>query len=94
MTTLEIPAAGYSICYELGLFKQKIVDGQQVELPDDWKELAARGCCPAAGGGGGPLRRQGPQAGTDGRCIVDHEDYTRVLAVPCDMEIAGYGPSM
>ncbi|MEG0765673.1 MAG: glycogen/starch/alpha-glucan phosphorylase, partial [Pseudoflavonifractor sp.] len=27
MTTLEIPATGYSICYELGIFKQKIVDG-------------------------------------------------------------------
>ena len=36
MTTLEIPATGYSICYELGIFKQKIVDGQQVELPDNW----------------------------------------------------------
>ena len=32
MTTLEIPATGYSICYELGLFKQKIVDGQQVDV--------------------------------------------------------------
>ena len=32
MTTLDIPATGYSICYELGIFKQKIVDGQQVEL--------------------------------------------------------------
>ena len=42
MTTLEIPATGYSICYELGIFKQKIVDGQQVELPDDWK-------CPMCG---------------------------------------------
>ena len=39
MTTLEIPATGYSICYELGIFKQKIVEGQQVELPDDWKNL-------------------------------------------------------
>ena len=29
MTTLEIPATGYSICYELGIFKQKIVDGKQ-----------------------------------------------------------------
>ena len=28
MTTLEIPATGYSICYELGIFKQKIVDGK------------------------------------------------------------------
>ena len=36
MTTLDIPAAGYSICYELGIFKQKIVEGQQVELPDNW----------------------------------------------------------
>ena len=39
MTTLEIPATGYSICYELGIFKQKIVDGQQVELPDNWLGL-------------------------------------------------------
>ena len=39
MTTLEIPAAGYSICYELGIFRQRIVDGQQVELPDEWKEI-------------------------------------------------------
>ena len=39
MTTLDIPAAGYSICYELGIFRQRIVDGQQVELPDNWKEL-------------------------------------------------------
>ncbi|MEG2421065.1 MAG: glycogen/starch/alpha-glucan phosphorylase, partial [Oscillospiraceae bacterium] len=36
MATLEIPATGYSICYELGIFKQKIVDGQQVELADNW----------------------------------------------------------
>ena len=30
------PAMGYSICYEYGLFKQKIVDGWQIELPDVW----------------------------------------------------------
>ena len=39
MTTLDIPAAGYSICYELGIFRQRIVDGQQVELPDNWKDI-------------------------------------------------------
>ena len=38
LTTLEIPARGYSICYELGLFRQKIVDGQQIELPDNWRD--------------------------------------------------------
>ena len=61
MTTLEIPATGYSICYELGIFKQKIVDGQQVELPDDWLSLGDAWLhAQAAGGRGGPLRRQGP----------------------------------
>ena len=39
MTTLEIPATGYSICYELGIFKQKIIDGKQVELADNWLGL-------------------------------------------------------
>ena len=36
LATLEYPAMGYSICYEYGLFKQKIVDGWQMELPDIW----------------------------------------------------------
>ena len=39
MTTQEIPATGYSICYELGIFKQKIIDGKQVELADNWLGL-------------------------------------------------------
>ncbi|MBR2481812.1 MAG: glycogen/starch/alpha-glucan phosphorylase, partial [Oscillospiraceae bacterium] len=39
MTTLEIPASGYSICYDLGIFRQKIVEGQQVELPDEWRDI-------------------------------------------------------
>jgi glycogen phosphorylase len=36
LATMEFPAMGYSICYEYGLFKQKIVDGWQMELPDIW----------------------------------------------------------
>ena len=36
LTTLDYPAMGHSILYEYGLFKQKIVDGVQVELPDEW----------------------------------------------------------
>ena len=39
MTTLEIPATGYTICYELGIFKQKIVEGRQVEQADNWLGL-------------------------------------------------------
>lgn len=36
MATLEIPAWGYGIRYDYGIFKQKIVDGHQVEVPDYW----------------------------------------------------------
>ena len=91
LSTLEIPATGYSICYELGIFRQRIVDGQQVELPDNWKEL------------GGAWLVQKPQetetvhfGGTlrrfvdNGRLHVVNEGSTPVLAVPFDMEIAGF----
>ena len=91
MTTLEVPAVGYSICYELGLFKQKIVEGQQVEMPDDWKSLGDAWLLPKPQEAeevhfGGKIRTYWD----NGHLMVVHEDYTRVLAVPCDMEIAGY----
>ena len=92
MTTLEIPATGYSICYELGIFKQKIVDGQQLELPDNWKEQGDAWLIPRPDEVeevhfGGKLR----EFWDGGRMHVVNEDYTRVLAVPCDMSVAGYG---
>ena len=34
LSSLDYPATGFSICYEYGLFRQKIIDGMQVELPD------------------------------------------------------------
>ena len=92
MTTLEIPATGYSICYELGIFKQKIIDGQQVELPDNWLEP-----------GEAWLITKMDEAQTvrfggkvdvhweDNHAVVEHTDYTSVMAVPKDMIIAGYG---
>ena len=91
MTTLEIPATGYSICYELGLFRQKIVEGQQVELPDDWMPLGDAWLLPKPQEAeevhfGGKIRTRWD----NGHLMVVHEDYTRVLAVPCDMEVAGY----
>ena len=91
MTTLGIPATGYSICYELGIFKQKIIEGQQVELPDNWKELGAAWLLPKPEEAqevhfGGTLR----EFWDDGHLHIVNEDATTVLAVPCDMEIAGY----
>ena len=92
MTTLEIPATGYSICYELGIFKQKIVEGQQVELPDNWKDLGAAWLLPKPAEAqevrfGGKVR----EFWDNGHLHIIHEDATVVQAVPCDMEIAGYG---
>ncbi len=91
MTTLEIPASGYSICYDLGIFRQKILEGQQVELPDDWKGLGGSWLIEK------PVEAQEVHFGgrirefwDRGRHHVVHEDYSTVLAVPCDMMIAGW----
>ena len=91
LTTLEIPACGYSICYELGLFRQKIVDGQQVELPDNWKDQGDAWIIPRPDEVeevhfGGTLR----EFWADDYLHIVNEGYTRVLAIPCDMSIAGY----
>ena len=36
LATCNYPATGYSILYEYGIFKQRIIDGWQTELPDEW----------------------------------------------------------
>ncbi|HCC03103.1 MAG TPA: alpha-glucan phosphorylase, partial [Ruminococcaceae bacterium] len=36
LATGRYPATGYSLCYEYGIFRQKLVDGWQTELPDFW----------------------------------------------------------
>src|SRR5512140_3278821 len=36
MATMAIPAYGYGIRYEYGIFRQKIVDGNQMDIPDNW----------------------------------------------------------
>ncbi len=89
--TQEIPATGYSICYELGIFKQKIVDGQQVELPDNWLQLGDAWLVTRSedteevhfGG-------QVEVGFENGKHVTRHTGYTTVLAVPRDMKIAGY----
>jgi len=92
MTTLEIPATGYSICYELGIFKQKIVDGQQVELPDNWLGLGDAWLIPKIDEVeevrfGGKIEDEWDE---HGRHRVRHTGYDTVLAIPKDMEISGY----
>ena len=92
ISTLGIPATGYSICYELGIFKQKIVDGQQVELPDNWLGMGDAWLIPKLDEVeevrfGGKIEDVWDEFGTH---RIKHVGYTSVLAIPKDMMIAGY----
>ena len=92
MTTLEIPATGYTICYELGIFKQKIVDGKQVEQADNWLGLGDAWLIPNVDETeevrfGGKVVDHWDERGVN---HPEHVGYTTVLAIPRDMEIAGY----
>ena len=91
MTTLEIPATGYSICYELGIFKQKIIDGKQVELADNWLGLGDAWLI-AKMDEAEEVRFGGRIVDhwVDGHNKPEHVGSTTVLAIPRDMEIAGY----
>lgn len=94
MATDGIPGTGYSILYEYGIFKQKIVDGWQQETADNWLP-----------GGQVWIKSHPDQAQEirfDGQAIetweggfhhVKYENYNSVIAVPNDMYVAGYGSS-
>lgn len=91
MTTLGYPATGYSIRYEFGIFRQKIVDGWQMEFPDDWLTLGDVWLRPRPDEEfeikfGGNVE----QSYEDGRLTFRHENYSAVMAVPYDMFISGY----
>ena len=93
MATDGVRGTGYSIRYEHGIFKQKIVEGQQVELPDSWLSTGEVWQIPAM-----DETREVKIGGTvdtyfddNGKLVVNYHDYTPVLAVPYDMPISGYG---
>ena len=90
LTTLDYPATGFSICYEYGLFKHKIIDGNQVELPDTWLHGADGWLVPRTDKSfsvkfGGHIKENWDS----GRLTVVHENYDEVIAVPVDMMISG-----
>ncbi len=95
MATLDIPAVGYSICYELGLFRQVMENGCQTEVADDWRLGAAGWLIPRTEDAcevrfGGHVEEEWDHTGA---CRTHLTGYTSVLAVPRDMLIAGYGNS-
>ena len=92
LATLGYAAYGCGIRYRYGMFKQKIVDGYQVEVPDQWLK------------NGNPFELRRPEYAKEvkfggyietryenGNYHFEHKNYQSVLAVPVDMPIVGYG---
>ncbi|MCI8719243.1 MAG: glycogen/starch/alpha-glucan phosphorylase [Lachnospiraceae bacterium] len=93
LATLGYPAYGCGIRYRYGMFKQQIVDGYQVEVPDEWLK------------DGNPFEVRRDEytceikfggytkwiTGTDGRERVVQDGYRSVKAIPYDLPIVGYG---
>ena len=91
MATDGIPGTGYSILYEYGIFKQKIVDGWQQERADNWLP-----------GGQVWLKSHPDQAveirfdgeihenWDNGFHYIQHTNYNSVMAIPSDMYVQGY----
>ncbi|MBO7219027.1 MAG: glycogen/starch/alpha-glucan phosphorylase [Clostridia bacterium] len=92
LASLDYSSMGYCIRYDYGLFKQKIVENEQVELPDVWLP-----------GGEVWLQPRPDKAcivrfdgyvnevfDSEGRMVPQYYDYTEVQAYPYDMMISGY----
>ncbi|MBF0216220.1 MAG: glycogen/starch/alpha-glucan phosphorylase [Candidatus Omnitrophica bacterium] len=92
MATLGIPATGYGIRYDYGIFRQKILSGRQVEFPDEWLML------------GNPWEFGRPEytikvrfygktqkrMDRNGNLRIDWIDTSNVLAVGYDIPVPGY----
>ncbi len=92
LATLGYPAYGCGIRYHYGMFKQKIENGYQIEVPDEWLK------------DGNPFEVRRSEYATevkfggrvqaiweDGKQKFVQEDYQSVLAVPYDLPVVGYG---
>lgn len=90
LSSMDYPARGFSICYEYGLFKQRIVDGEQLELPDIWLPSGETWLVPRQDKTvhvrfGGRVE----EVWNKNHLEIHHVDYDEVEAVPYDMFISG-----
>ncbi|MBO5226745.1 MAG: glycogen/starch/alpha-glucan phosphorylase [Ruminococcus sp.] len=92
MATQEIPAKGHSICYEYGIFQQKLEDGWQTEFPDNW--------LPGGSVWLDPKPDEAIEVHFEGNIkeywqdsyhYLSHENYNTVVAIPYDLYVSGYG---
>lgn len=90
LASLEYPAMGFSLRYEYGLFKQKIIDGWQTEMPDVWLPGGEVWLTPRSDRvlkvrfGGWVSQRE-----ENGHLVTDYHDDTVVEAMPYDLLISG-----
>lgn len=91
LATQAYPAMGYSICYEYGIFKQKLEDGWQTELPDNW--------LPGGSVWLDPRPELAIDVHFDGELNeywdnqyhhISHVNYSTVQAIPYDMYVSGH----
>lgn len=91
LASLNLPGNGMGIRYKHGLFEQKIIDGYQVELPEQWllgghvwevrkEDLAVEV----------PFWGRIETALHKGRLVFQHVDSEKITAVPYDMPVVGY----
>ena len=92
LTGLDYPATGFSIRYEFGIFKQQIVDGWQMELPDNWLQMGDVWLVPKEDDAvevrfGGEVN----EWYDNGKFKIAQHGYSTVMAVPYNFYISGYG---
>lgn len=91
LTNLNYVASGFSIRYDYGILRQKIEDGWQVELPDEWLENGSVWLSPRMEDTfevkfGGYV----DETWDNGRLYIEQKDCYTVQAIPYDMNISGY----
>ena len=91
LSSLDYPATGFSLCYEYGLFKQRIIDGMQVELPDNWLPGGEVWLVPRTDRKftvrfGGEIK----EVWHNDRLEILYEGAEELEAVPYDMMISGH----
>lgn len=91
LATIGKPAMGYSICYEYGIFRQRLTEGWQTEKPDDWLPggkvwLAEKREHAVEVRFGGEIE----ESWHDGYHSILHKNYDSVLAVPFDLYVPGF----
>ena len=95
LSTLDLPVTGCSIRYEFGLFRQRILDGEQVEVDDNWLEAGNVWEIPRPEEQvevryGGELEEIWTYRGLK----INHKNYYSVLAIPYDYPVIGYMSKM